>query len=539
MRPTTFRHLAVAVGAALLLAAGCTSDSESSGGPGGTTVDGTGSKPLPADAQATIDDPDFATARWALRVVPVDGGDAVFELDAGAISAMGSNTKLYSVGTWLDVLGPDHTIETPVYGLGTVDGGTLDGDLVLRAMGDLVMGGRNAGSGELGYSVPPQPDANGLPGAKPAPGNPLAGLEDLADQVVAAGITEVGGNVVIDDRLWELWTTPRPSEISPIVINDNLLAVQTSPGTVGEAGSVTAIPETEAFTVVNETETVAAGEDTDIELNAELDEQGEPTNTLVLSGTIAEDSDTLLNVYETPDPASYARTLFIEVLQRKGVTVTADPTAVNDAADLPAADTYTADGEPIATLTSPPISEIATLIWAISHNYGADMTVCLLAVEEGSTDCEDGFAPIRSRMGDLDIAPADVWMFDGSGSIWASTTPEAMTTWVSWLHTLPWGDKLPDMLPNLGISGSLSLSQTDSPAKGKVQAKTGTWASVDPGTGVLTMLDQSLAGFMESDDGDLYVFALYMNGAGFEDASKIIGVLDRIAGVAAAMQQDL
>jgi D-alanyl-D-alanine carboxypeptidase len=62
---------------------------------------------------------------------------------------------------------------------------------------------------------------------------------------------------------------------------------------------------------------------------------------------------------------------------------------------------------------------------------------------------------------------------------------------------------------------------------------------VDPGTGVLTMLDQSLAGFMESDDGDLYVFALYMNGAGFEDASKIIGVLDRIAGVAAAMQQDL
>ena len=159
------------------------------GGDGAVTAASSDASPdatgLPAAALEIIDSDDYASAQWTLQVVPLDGGDPVYEMSPDAISAMASNTKLYTVGTWLDVYGAEHTIETPVYGLGTVTDGALDGDLVLRAMGDLVMGSRNAGSGELGYSVPPQPDANGLPGAQPAPGDPLAGLDDLAEQVAA------------------------------------------------------------------------------------------------------------------------------------------------------------------------------------------------------------------------------------------------------------------------------------------------------------------------------------------------------------------
>lgn len=500
---------------------------------------GSGSADLPSGATDVMDSEEYETAQWTLRVEEADSGDVAYELDSGKASFMASNAKLYTVGTWLDVFGPDHTIETPVYGLGSVGGGTLDGDLVLRAMGDLVMGARNAGSGELGYSVPPQADANGLPGAQPAPGDPLAGLDDLATQVADAGVTEVGGDVVIDDRLFEQWTTPRPLEISPIVINDNLLAVVTTPGEDGEPATFETIPETDAFEVENETETVAAGEDTTIAVEPVLDDDGEPTNTLVVAGQIAEDSEPLLNVHDVPDPASYARTLFIEALERAGVTVTADPLAVNDADEVPDAEEYTSEGDPLATLDSPPISEIATLIWKISHNYGADLSVCLLAVEGGSTECEDGFAPVRERIADLDIPVGDVWFLDGSGSGPAATTPEAMTTWLRYLDGLEFGDQLPEMLPILGTDGSLSLAQTDSPSVGLVQAKTGTWGSPDVSTGRLVMLDQSLAGFMESDDGDRYVFAMYMNGTTFDDPSAILGVLDDAAAVAAAIQQDL
>jgi len=515
-----------------LVAASCTTDDDDASGADGT-------RDVPSNVAELMDADEYATARWALRVAPIEGDGATSEVAPDKISAMASNAKLYSVGTWLDVYGPDDTIETPVYGLGEVGGGTLGGDLVLRAMGDLVMGGREAGSGELGYSVPPQPDANGLPGAMPSPGDPLAGLNDLAEQVAAAGVTDVGGNVVIDDRLFEPWTTPRPLEVSPIVINDNLMAIVTTPGTEGEPATIEAIPETAAFTVVNDTETVAAGADSTIELEPVPDAEGEPTNTLTVSGQIATDSDPTLNIYDVPDPASFARTLFIEALQRAGVTVTADPLAVNEAGALPDADSYETDNDPLATLTSPPLSEIATLIWKISHNYGADLSVCLLAVSEGSTDCEDGFAPIRSRIDDRGINQDEVWMLDGSGSNMASTTPHAMTTWIQWLHTLDWGDQLTEMLPILGTDGSLTLAQQDSPAKGKVQAKTGTWASHDPGSGLFLMLDQSLAGLMESDDGETYAFAVYLNGTTVQTPDELLDILDQVAGVAAALQQSL
>ncbi len=515
-----------------LVAAGCSS-SDGAASPGTEADVGQ----LPKAALKGMALPGFANARWSLQVSPIDSGSPVYALAPKAISGMGSNGKLFSVATWLNAYGADSTLTTPVYAVGERSGGTLTGNLVLRASGDLVMGGRNAGSGELGYSVPPQPDANGLPGAKPAPGDPLAGLNQLATQVKASGITAVDGNVVIDDRLFETWTT-YGVEVSPIVINDNLVAVVTTPGDEGEPADLRMIPETKAFTIVNQAKTVAAGGDTSLDITPELDASGEPTNTLVVAGTVAADSKPTLNVYDVPDPASYARTLFIEALERAGVTTTADPAAQSSTAGLPGFNDYAA-GDQVATLESPPLSEMATLIWKISHNYGANLTVCLLAVKAGSTDCDDGMAAVRKQIRKVGIDDKSVWTLNGAGASFSSTTPAAMVKWIRWMHRQPWGGQLPKMLPILGKDGSLTLAQTDGPSVGKVQAKTGTWGGVDPGSGKLLMPGQALAGLMESDSGKLYAFGLYMNGGTFDSPADIIRVLDEVAGVAAAIQQSL
>ena len=238
-------------------------------------------------------------------------GEDVLSLGADDLMVMGSNMKLYTIGTALDVLGANERITTPVHRVGD--------NLILVAKGDPVMGGRNATpDGPLGYSLPPQFDANGLPGAKPAPGNPVAGLDDLAQQVAASGVTEVPGDVLIDTRLFEDWT-PTHSTISPIVVNDNLLGVITTPGAVGEAPTFKTFPETAAFTLINKVQTVAAGDGTDIEF-----EQGEG-NQLIVTGTVEAGSDPVLNVYHVPDPGTFARTLFIEALERAGVTVNGIP----------------------------------------------------------------------------------------------------------------------------------------------------------------------------------------------------------------------
>ena len=46
--------------------------------------------------------------------------------------------------------------------------------------------------------------ANGIPGATLTPEDPLAGLNELARQVKASGVTHISGDVVIDDRLFKV-----------------------------------------------------------------------------------------------------------------------------------------------------------------------------------------------------------------------------------------------------------------------------------------------------------------------------------------------
>ncbi len=165
--------------------------------------------------------------------------------------------------------------------------------------------------------------------------------------------------------------------------------------------------------------------------------------------------------------------------------------------------------------------------------------MCLLAVHAGSTDCDDGMQAIRDQIREVGIDDNEVWTLNGAGADFSSTTPAAIVEWIRWMHGQPWGADLPKMLPILGTDGSLSLAQKDTPSVGKVQAKTGTWGGIDPGSGKLLMPGQSLAGLMESDDGDIYAFGLYMNGGTFDSPADIIRVLDEVAGVSAALQQSL
>ena len=514
-------RLFVVLAVLLTVAASCTSDS--GGGSGGdrlTPQIGT----LPPGALKIMTRDNYSAAHWTARVVNMKTGEDVLSLGADDLMVMGSNMKLYTIGTALDVLGANEQITTPVHRVGD--------NLILVAKGDPVMGGRNATpDGPLGYSLPPQFDANGLPGAKPAPGNPVAGLDDLARQVAAAGVTEVPGDVLIDTRLFEDWT-PTHSTISPIVVNDNLLGVITTPGAVGEAPTFETFPETAAFTLINEVRTVAAGDGTDIEF-----EQGEG-NQLIVTGTVEADSDPVLNVYHVPDPGTFARTLFIEALKRAGVTVNADPTALNDQSMLPPEDAYTGDNL-LGSIRSPKFRAIAKLVLKISHNEVANLTVCLMAVDLGSKSCPDGFEPIRERTKKLGITPQETWFVDGAGGGDASTTAGAITRWIDWIDHQPYGKSFPQMLPILGEDGSIGMLGTDSPAKGKIQAKTGTTAAVDASNGRLLMLSKALAGYMQADDGTPYYFAIYMNGGSFESLKDQFTVNEDLGDVAIAIQQSL
>lgn len=529
---------ALALTLLLTAPAACSTDDGdgAAGGGAGTAPVGTGTTPLdvpgldPA-ALEIMSQPQYANGRWAIAVSDLETGEVLIALDADKLAEPASVTKTYSVGAaWIE-LGPDSTVTTPVKRTGEVAGGRLDGDLVLVAQGDLTMGGRTKPDGTVDFTDLDHNDANALPGATLTPGDPLAGLDDLATQVAASGITEVSGDVIVDDRLWdehELEEQP----ITPIVINNNLIDLTSTPGEVGQPATVEMRPVVAPWRVTTDVQTVEAGGDTRIEVSSPAD------GVIELTGTIAADSDPVLNVYAFEDPATYARTAFIEALERAGVTVTADPVTPNPADRLPAEEEV-AELTSVAELESLPLAEEATYILKVSYNRGAETYVCRLAVAAGSKDCEDGLPEVGRIWQEAGLDVGQVVMVDGSGLVGNLVTPASQVELQQIMAARPDGDRWRDTLPILGEDGSLAMVQTDSPAKGKVWAKTGTLVAFDALNQRFRLETKALGGTMESASGRDLAFAIVLNNAVMSDVEDVFAANDDVGAVAAAIQQSL
>ena len=481
----------------------------------------------------------YQYGEWGyLEVDPSNGSTVRALASPDRLYIPGSAAKLFSVSTALDNLGFDHRFETPVYAQGEITDETLTGDLVLVASGDLTMGGRTTTDGSVAFTSVDHTYANDVPGATLTSEDPLAGLDEIADQIYKSGITSVDGDVIIDDRLFD----PPPSAEaeppnldpwpSPITINDNVIDVEITPGEVGEAPeSVTWRPQVAPYEIDVQAETVAAGEPNTVSVSAASD------GGIVVSGNIAADAGKLLRVVPIEDPAAFARTALIEALERAGVSVSASSTGSNPASELPEKRSYDANAE-VAAYESPPFSEYAKLILKVSHNYGANLNVCLIAVNAGSTDCNDGFPAMKSFFEKAGVDTAQVALADGRGGNPADRfTPQAATDLLSYWLEQPQAETFRMMLPELGVDGSLANACEDCPANGKVFAKTGTVALPDPVNGRLIEAE-SLGGYLEAEPGRFHVFYLVVNGAAVQDIDGALQVFDDLADISAILQQD-
>ena len=149
--------------------------------------------------------------------------------------------KVYSTATALDAYGPTIVSTRRSTGAATVADGVLTGDLVLVASGDFSFGLRDQPDGTLGYNSLPEVDHNstytGFAGGANIKGSdPLAALDALAAQVKAAGITEITGNVMIDDRLFETYHGLSAGPIAPIWVNENVIDIMVTPTKARRAG---------------------------------------------------------------------------------------------------------------------------------------------------------------------------------------------------------------------------------------------------------------------------------------------------------------
>ncbi len=510
-----------------LFIGGCSSDDSESTEAGNSGTDGRVGT-VPADAQEIFDKAAYGSARWIYRVQPLGSEEPTLAADDESMVLLGSTAKLYTVGSAYETLGSDKTITTPVYKVGD--------QLALVAMGDLAMGGRGAIDGEFKNAPIDKVYANAIPGASIPDGDPLAGLRDLAEQTAASGVKQVS-DVQIDDRLFQPYDAGGTGggAVSPIIINDNQVDIKMTPTKPGEQVKVTINPKSDLFEINVDVETVK-GDGKGEEAGQEIDLMpGEDPTKLTVTGTLEAGADPAVRSLIPPDPALFAKTLFISELKKAGVKVK-DPGAENDVEALPAFDGYSSDDE-VASLESPPIERFGSMILTTSYNQGADAMLCYLAIDAGSDECEQGLNTVNSLINKAGIGPAEVVLVDGHGGDPASATPAATNAWLQWTTEQDWGADLEAGLPVLGERGSLASSGTDSPAKGKVKAKTGTSVRPFPPDSRLFVNTQGLAGFLDTDDGR-QIFTLYVSGAIFDEV--IPGLFEAngdVADVSAAFQQ--
>ncbi|WP_405018396.1 D-alanyl-D-alanine carboxypeptidase/D-alanyl-D-alanine-endopeptidase [Kitasatospora sp. NBC_00070] len=487
---------------------------------------------LGPEITAIMNKPAYQHAQWGLLEIDDATGRVIHSRYPDQFFIPGSTAKLVSVsGAW-HTLGGDHRFSTPVQAVGDRDGTVLNGSLVLVAQGDLTMGGRTKPDGGVDYTTIDHTYANDVPGATLTPENPLAGLDEIARQVRESGLTEIRGDVAVDSRLFTTSEGLDPGP-DPLIVNDNVIDLLTTPTAPGTTARLSWRPQVAPYQVESTVQTVAAGGTTDIAVAASPD-----GTHLTLSGTIAADAPPTLRISHVQDPAAFGRTALIEALARAGVTVTAPPTGPNPAGVLPA--TY--DGtQRVGAYVSPVFAEYAKLILKVSHNLGANLTICLMAVTAGSHQCDGGFPVLNAFLRQAGIDPTQAQLLDGrGGNPIDRVTPRVENEILHYWQGTPDADRFREAQPILGVDGSLATACAGCPTcpgKGKVWAKPGSVLGFDALNERLAVGGETLGGYLDAGHGRLHTFYLAVNGASTPDINSFFDVINDLSRISGLLQE--
>jgi serine-type D-Ala-D-Ala carboxypeptidase/endopeptidase (penicillin-binding protein 4) len=479
--------------------------------------------PLPAaqaaQIQSVISAPLYANATWGISVADAATGERVYGVNPQQMFVTGSITKIFQGVAALESYGPEYRFRTPVHRIGRVDGGRVRGALSLVASGDFSFGLRDRAGGKLAYADggADHNEANSLGFVKRVTGDPLTALNALARDVRRAGITRAG-DVVVDDRLFDTYTGWPDGAITPIWVNENLIDITVSPTARGRRARYNWRPRTAAYRVVS---AVRTGSATDLEVD-------EPRPGVVrVTGTIEAGSGSTVRTFLVDDPQAFARTAFIQALERAGVRIDAATTGDNPTDRLPRSRSYPA-GTRLGQWVSPQLSEYVKVVEKVSFNRGADLLACLVGARVGRRDCLDGLGRATEIVRGLDVPGTQFNNFDGAGSDDRNKhVPDALNLLNRVAASQPWASIYRESLPQLGVpgGGDIATFGTASPARGKLQAKTGTRAGGAPGAPAGLLTARGLSGYLVGASGRQFLVTVVVNDVSIESFDVVIDVI--------------
>ena len=433
-----------------------------------------------AALQAAVDRHPLRGAKVGIVARRLSDGKEVFSFHGNEMFELASNTKLFTTAAaLLASWAPDYEFRTTLIANGPVQDGVLQGDLVV------------VGGGDPSFSGRVHPSAMTVP-------------REFAKAVQAAGIRQITGDLVMDDRLFDrvyrapgwpkaewLWWYAAP--ISALSFNDNCVEVKVTGGPAPDApATISTIPSFPAMRFVNHCSTGA--KDRPGEVTFERGEDG----AIVVSGRLpagVSRSETIA----VEDPALFLAAALQTEMAKAGIRLDGQPRLVSDyEKPQPGA-------QEIFVWKSRLLDSISAANQR-SQNFCAEQILKTLgAARFGKGSFESGAAAVREFTRAAHLPDEAVTLVDGCGlSPEDRATPQAVSAMLEVIYRSKMQEAFFGALATNGEpETTLRNRMTDPAMRGRIHAKTGTIKA----NGV-----SALSGYAEATDGEIYAFSVLVNG---------------------------
>jgi D-alanyl-D-alanine carboxypeptidase/D-alanyl-D-alanine-endopeptidase (penicillin-binding protein 4) len=422
--------------------------------------------PLQAQAEALVGS---GAAEWSLMAYSLDRKETLFAINADQPKIPASNNKVFGAVWALAELGPEYRFPTDLLVAGTIQGGVVNGDLVLRGSGDPA----------FGY---PEYDRD-----------PLKSLRVMAQALKSRGVTSVQGGIVADATIddgkhygpnWPNDTGNGAAQYAPTVSGlpyaRNMLWVRLDPAA---PGGVVTMPEgvTEIPVVWKQRSGRAMA-------------ARKPDNdTIIVRGAPGGRG----NRYGVGanEPALLAPAALRQALREVGITV-GGPIRLGKTP---------AGARLVHRHYSITLAEMTPQALRHSDNFFAEhFWKAAVAKNTGQGSYAKGGSASATFFHDRAGVPfGQLWQADGSGlSADNRTSAYALVLALSYGDQQPWKKVFHESLAVAGKpDGTMNRLFVGTPAEGNLHAKTGYIRGV-----------RSLSGFVKTAGGETVVFAMIYNG---------------------------